>query len=204
MFDLLESFTLICGGEVKTQPEAEGFPDAPSAEEDLLADWTLFSSFVDNPSVDPMDDNNYLTAHLTRPMGILFEENYDHGGAYIAEINEGSSAAADGSICRGDQLIAIEEKRVIGMDFDDIMQIVEASDINIKLTVFRGPAENLYGPSCASGERLDEYVPERGEEAAVQCSEAQRKVCTGRRGWAKSIFQREGRKLIWSKRKKVK
>jgi len=165
MFDLLESFTLICGGEVKTQPEAEGFPDAPSAEEDLLADWTLFSSFVDNPSVDPMDDNNYLTAHLTRPMGILFEENYDvqHGGAFVAEINEGCSAAADGSICRGDQLIAIGEKRVIGMDFDDIMQVIEESDTNIKLTVFRGPAESLYGPSWLG----EEYVPERGEEAAL-------------------------------------
>jgi len=87
---------------------------------------------------------NYLTVHLTRPMGILFEENYDHGGAYIAEINEGSSAAVDGSICRGDQLIAIGEKTVIGMDFDDIMQIIE-SDIKIKLKVFRGPAESLYG-----------------------------------------------------------
>eukprot|EP00985_Skeletonema_marinoi_P027595 scaffold22927_cov204-Skeletonema_marinoi.AAC.1 len=127
MFDLLESFTSICGGEVKAQPE--GSPDTPSAEAVLLADWTLHGkSFVDNPTVDPMDDNNYLTTHLTRPMGILFVENYDvqHGGAYIAEINEGGSAAADGSICRGDQLIAIGEKRVIGMDFDDIMQIVEA------------------------------------------------------------------------------
>eukprot|EP00984_Skeletonema_dohrnii_P019865 scaffold9590_cov138-Skeletonema_dohrnii-CCMP3373.AAC.3 len=168
MFDLLESFTQICGGEVKAQPEDS--PDTPSAETVLLADWTLHGkSFVDNPSVDPMDDNNYLTAHLTRPMGILFEENYDvqHGGAYIAEINEGSSAAADGSICRGDQLIAIGEKRVIGMDFDDIMQIIEESDTNIKLTVFRGPAESLYGPSYGSGERLGEYVPERGEEAAL-------------------------------------
>jgi hypothetical protein len=90
------------------------------------------------------------------------------------------------------------------MDFEEIMQIVEASDIKIKLTVFRGPAESLYGPSYGSGERLDEYVPERGEEAALQCSEVQRKVCTGRRGWAKSMFQREGRKLLWSKRKKVK
>eukprot|EP00984_Skeletonema_dohrnii_P030962 scaffold22896_cov65-Skeletonema_dohrnii-CCMP3373.AAC.1 len=169
MFDLLETFTSICGGEVKTQPE--GSPDTPSAEAVLLADWTLHGkSFVDNPSVDPTDDNNYLTTHLTRPMGILFEENYDvqHGGAYIAEINEGGSAAADGSICRGDQLIAIEEKRVIGMDFDDIMQVIEESDTNIKLTVFRGPAESLYGPSCGSAEQLgEEYVPERGEEAAL-------------------------------------
>ncbi|KAK1740785.1 hypothetical protein QTG54_008880 [Skeletonema marinoi] len=178
MFNFLDSF---CGVEVKEEPTSPAAVSVPEKEVVVPAtheaDSKIQEHDVKNAAatkitlkpVDPMDATNYLTAHLTRPMGILFEENYDvqHGGAFLAEINEGGSAAADGSICRGDQLIAIGEKRVSGMDFEEVIKIIEGSDINIKLTVFRGPAESLYGPSGASLEWLDEFVAERGEEAAL-------------------------------------
>jgi len=112
-------------------------------------------------------------------MGILFEENHDarHGGAIVAEIHDGCSAAADGSICRGDQLIAIGDKRVSGMDFDEVIKLIfDNAETKVKLTFFRGPAESLYGPSGASIEWLDEFVAERGEEAALVEEESESEV----------------------------
>jgi len=177
MFNFLDSF---CGVEVKEEPTSPAPVSVP--EEKAVVPAHEADSKIQEPNaknaaatkitlkpVDPMDATNYLTTHLTRPMGILFEENFDvrYGGAFLAEINEGGSAAADGSICRGDQLIAIGEKRVSGMDFEEVIKIIEGIEINIKLTVFRGPAESLYGPSGASLSWLDEFVAERGEEAAL-------------------------------------
>mmetsp|Transcript_1125 Transcript_1125/g.1871 ORF Transcript_1125/g.1871 Transcript_1125/m.1871 type:complete len:425 (+) Transcript_1125:1-1275(+) len=52
------------------------------------------------------------------------------------------------------------------MDFGEVMKIIEESDSKITLTVFRGPAESLYGP-WASVDWLDAFVAERGEEAAL-------------------------------------
>lgn len=173
MFNFLDSCTLICGGDAKSNDPSAAVPEkeadlslkeldkdgADADEEILLLD-----------PVDPMDTNNYLVAHLTLPMGILFEENEDeqYGGAFVAEINEGCSAAADGTICRGDQLIAIGQKRVSGMDFQDVMTLILGNtEAKTKLSFFRGPAESLYGPAGASVEWLDEFVAERGEEAAL-------------------------------------
>jgi len=182
MFDLLDTLTLVCGGGVKAAatPAAAAVPkneaeDSTPQEHDKNNDPAEATALE---PVDAMDAKNYLVVNLSRPMGILFEENYDaqHGGAFVAEINEGCSAAADGSICRGDQVIAIGDKRVSGMDFDEVMKVIEESDTKIKLTLFRGPAESLYGPSGASKEWLDEFVAERGEEAALVEEESESEV----------------------------
>ena len=178
VLDFLDNFTLICGGDDKATDPVEAVPEHEAelslkehGKDDVADEVTLVPDEVTLlEPVDPMDAKNYLVTHLSRPMGILFEENFDvqHGGAFVAEINEGCSAAADGSICRGDQLIAIGEKRVSGMDFEEVMKlIVDGVEMKPKLSFFRGPAESLYGPSGASLSWLDEFVAERGEEAAL-------------------------------------
>jgi len=159
----LDSFTsLFCCGEVTAEAEVS----TPTQDHNNSTPQENVKSFT--PTVDPMNANNYLVIQLTRPMGILFEENLDHqqpyGGAFVAVIKEGCSAAEDGSICRGDQLVGIGKKRVSGMDFGEVMKIIEGSDRKITLTVFRGPVESLYGSSGASVEWLDAFVAERGEE----------------------------------------
>eukprot|EP00984_Skeletonema_dohrnii_P035677 scaffold35746_cov189-Skeletonema_dohrnii-CCMP3373.AAC.1 len=178
VLEFLDSFTLICGGNDKATDPVEAVPEHEAelslkehGKDDAADEVTLVPDEVTLlEPVDPMDAKNYLVTHLSRPMGILFEENFDvqHGGAFVAEINEGCSAAADGSICRGDQLIAIGDKRVSGMDFEEVMKLIVAGvEMKPKLSFFRGPAESLYGPSGASLSWLDEFVAERGEEAAL-------------------------------------
>ena len=172
MFSFLDSFTLICGGGDTKATNAAAVPEEEANSIFQVNDKNGVAAKDEtllNPA-DSMDTNNYLVVELTRPMGILFEENINrqYGGAFVVEINERCSAAADGSICRGDQLVAIGEKRVSGMDFDDVMKLIlDDFEEKTKLTLFRGPAESLYGPFGASIAWLDEFVAERGEEAAL-------------------------------------
>ena len=57
---------------------------------------------------------------------------------------------------------------VSGLDFDDVIKLIhDSSETEIKLTLFRGSAECLYGPNGASIEWLNKFVAERGEEAAL-------------------------------------
>jgi hypothetical protein len=110
--------------------------------------------------VDSMDASNYVTARLSKPMGIVFEENdSDFGGIFVLEVNEGSSAAADGSVRPGDQLVSVGDRKVSGMRFEDALgTIIDCKDARVKLTFFRGPAKFLYGPAGASQDWLNEFI----------------------------------------------
>ncbi|EED93594.1 predicted protein [Thalassiosira pseudonana CCMP1335] len=110
--------------------------------------------------VDSMDTKNYITVSLPKPMGIVFEENdSSYGGIFALEISDGSSAAKDGTIKPGDQLVAVGEKKVSGLQFEDALgAIIESESDKTKLVFFRGKAEFLYGVAGASQEWLDEFV----------------------------------------------
>jgi hypothetical protein len=107
-----------------------------------------------------MDTKNYVAANLSKPMGIVFEENdSDFGGIFVLEINEGSSASTDGSIRPGDQLVSVGNQKVSGLQFEEALgAIINCKDEKVKLTFFRGPAKFLYGPAGASQEWLNEFI----------------------------------------------
>ena len=107
-----------------------------------------------------MDAKNYVTTSLPKPMGIVFEENDSNlGGIFVLEVNPDSSAEVDGTIRPGDQLVAVGEKKVSGLQFEDALgAIIESDEEKVKLVFFRGPAKFLYGPAGASQDWLDEFV----------------------------------------------
>ena len=107
-----------------------------------------------------MDASNYVTASLAKPMGMVFEENdSEFGGIFVLEINEGSSAAADGTVRPGDQLVSVGGKKVSGLQFEEALgTIIDSTEESVKLVFFRGPAKFLYGPAGASQEWLDEFI----------------------------------------------
>jgi len=119
--------------------------------------------------VDSMDAANYVSAALTKPMGIVFEENDSKiGGIFVLEINEGSSAAKEGKIKPGDQLVAVGAKKVSGLQFEAALgAIIDSEEEKTKLTFFRGPSQFLYGPAGASQEWLDEFIASEAEVKAV-------------------------------------
>jgi len=110
--------------------------------------------------VDSMDGSNYVSALLSKPMGIVFEENdEEYGGIFVLSLSEGGNAEIDGKIKPGDQLVAVNDKKVAGMQFDDALgTIVEASTEKTRLVFFRGDEVQLYGPTGASKEWLDEFI----------------------------------------------
>merc|ERR1712125_4122 len=132
--------------------------------------WTVVSENKNQPKeavtdfVDAMDEVNYVSVELTKPMGIVFEENdSEYGGIFVQSIKEGGAAHTNGSLNIGDQLISVNTDKVSGLPFDDALNaIVECEQETTKLVFFRGNAKQFYGPTGASQAWLDEFVAKGG------------------------------------------
>lgn len=120
--------------------------------------------------VDSMDKKNYIIASLTKPMGIVFEENdEDVNGIFVLSLSEGGAADLDGVVKPGDQLIGVNDKKVAGMVFDDALgTIIDATNDSVQLIFFRGSATECYGPTGASREWLDNLIKEKITVAVEQ------------------------------------
>ena len=110
--------------------------------------------------VDSMDPINYVQVKLQKPMGIIFEENEGKvGGIFVVSLKEGGIAEKNGHIKAGDQLVAVNDSKVAGMTFDEALGTIVATETpETKLILFRGSAQQLYGPLGASKAWLDEFV----------------------------------------------
>jgi len=110
--------------------------------------------------VDSMDDSNYVRALLSKPMGVVFEENdEDMGGIFVQALTENGAAEQSGMIQIGDQLVAVGKNKVSGMAFDEALgTIVDSSEDPTPLLLFRGTSDQLYGPTGASQDWLDEFI----------------------------------------------
>ena len=107
-----------------------------------------------------MDAVNYVTVSLGKPMGIVFEENdEEYGGIFVLSLKEGGLAEKSAMFKPGDQLVAVNSKKVCGMSFDDALgAIVDSETAETELLLFRGTADQFYGPTGASKEWLDEFL----------------------------------------------
>jgi len=81
---------------------------------------------------------NRVQVSLTKPMGLVFEENDPKlGGIYVSEVGEGS--VATGKVEVKDQLVSIDGASTLGMGFDDAMDLlVEADSVKVALQFARG------------------------------------------------------------------
>ena len=159
---------------VKEAFGADGMGDLDAEREtpiDRWMGWNTKTTDGDKPKdvvgskapvdfIDSMDEKNYITTSLPKPMGIVFEENdSEFGGIFALEITDGSNAEADGAVRPGDQLVAVGSTKVSGLAFEEALgTIIDSSDEKTKLVFFRGPAKFLYGPAGASKEWLDEFI----------------------------------------------
>ena len=117
--------------------------------------------------VDSMEKGNYVEAKLVKPMGIVFEENDEEfGGIFVISLSEDGAAEKEGTVKPGDQLVAVNDNKVAGMPFDEALGcIVDATTDETRLTFFRGTEKQLYGPTGASNEWLDEFIAESHVQA---------------------------------------
>jgi len=115
--------------------------------------------------VDSMDEKNYIGVSLSKPMGIVFEENdTEYGGIFVQSVTEDGAAAKNGLIQPGDQLVVVGTKNVSGLDFDDALAaIIECEGDTTSLSLFRGTAKQFYGPTGPSKQWLTTF----GEKGGV-------------------------------------
>lgn len=127
----------------------------------------------DDSFVDSMDENNYITVDLDKPMGIIFEENdQEVGGIFVQSLTENGAAITSGMLKEGDQLVAVNGLKVSGKTFDEALgTIVNCDTTPTPLVLFRGTSEQFYGPTGASQEWLDDFISKKQqgkeEEAEV-------------------------------------
>jgi C-terminal processing protease CtpA/Prc len=115
-----------------------------------------------------MEATNYISIELEKPMGIVFEENDESkfGGIYVVSMSEGGNAEKSGVLLTGDQLVAVGTTNVAGQSFDDALGAIVASDApKTKLVLFRGSAQNMYGPTGASKDWLQEFIDSGAAQA---------------------------------------
>eukprot|EP00542_Grammatophora_oceanica_P005654 CAMPEP_0194065462 /NCGR_PEP_ID=MMETSP0009_2-20130614/85481_1 /TAXON_ID=210454 /ORGANISM="Grammatophora oceanica, Strain CCMP 410" /LENGTH=215 /DNA_ID=CAMNT_0038718311 /DNA_START=587 /DNA_END=1234 /DNA_ORIENTATION=+ len=119
--------------------------------------------------VDSMDAENYVAVALEKPMGIIFEENdEEYGGIFVQSLKDGGSAQVEGTLQPGDQLVGVDTTKVSGMPFDDALNtIISSTEETTKLLMFRGAPKQLYGPTGASQEWLDEFISKGGVSAST-------------------------------------
>lgn len=119
-----------------------------------------------------MDESNYVAVELTKPMGIIFEENdVEFGGIYVQSLKEDGPAALSGLLLPGDQLVAVNTQKVSSMVFDNALAaIVDSVGDTTKLTMFRGSAKQFYGPTGANREWIDEFAAKGGVDVVSQKS----------------------------------
>lgn len=111
-----------------------------------------------------MDTKNYVTVELSKPMGIIFEENdAEYGGIFVQSLKEDGAAAENGGLNAGDQLVFVGTQNVCGLDFDDALgAILDSTEDQVKLTLFRGTANQFYGPTGPSKEWLADFCEKGG------------------------------------------
>lgn len=122
-------------------------------------------TYITTPDfVDSMDEKNYIGVMLSKPMGIVFEENdSEYGGIFIQSVTEEGAAAKNGMVLPGDQLVSVGTKNVAGLDFDDALSaIIESQEELIPLSMFRGSAKQFYGPTGPSKDWLASFCEKGG------------------------------------------
>eukprot|EP00618_Florenciella_parvula_P018706 CAMPEP_0119468016 /NCGR_PEP_ID=MMETSP1344-20130328/1955_1 /TAXON_ID=236787 /ORGANISM="Florenciella parvula, Strain CCMP2471" /LENGTH=226 /DNA_ID=CAMNT_0007500447 /DNA_START=65 /DNA_END=745 /DNA_ORIENTATION=+ len=125
--------------------------------------------------VDSMAEANYQNVALSKPMGVVFEENDPStGGVFIASLADGGAAAVEGSLKTGDQLVAVNGVSVRGLSFDDCLsKIVGVEGSTVSLLCFRGGVGNLYGNLGPSDEWLSEFLDKVKPAAAAPAPAAE-------------------------------
>jgi len=159
------------GANSLERPEIESGRETPI---DRWMGWTVVSENQqqqvkqqDNQAgdfLDAMDEVNYVSVQLSKPMGIIFEENdSEFGGIFVQSLKEGGAAEVDGAVKVTDQLIAVVDDDVSGLPFEDALnKVVESTGETTKLILFRGTAKQFYGPTGASKAWVQEFIAKGG------------------------------------------
>lgn len=112
-----------------------------------------------DPFMDSMDEMNYVTVSLAKPLGLEFVENSDDegNGVMIDKVAANSNADQTGLLRAGYHLIFVNGTPVHGLSFDDAIQPIMDSEGSVTLTFFTGEGEYFYGDFKPEDEWLENF-----------------------------------------------
>lgn len=104
---------------------------------------------------------------LPKPLGIVFGENPDpYYGLVVDDVSEGMNGGKAG-LRMGDQLLAVNEKVVVGKDFDTVMGLLQEAPKSLSLVMYRGSVSQLYtvlSNNLDEGESIYDDEDDYGDE----------------------------------------
>ncbi|CAE7679620.1 PTAC2 [Symbiodinium pilosum] len=110
--------------------------------------WTdLLLPLLDAVIIDSMDEANYVTVTVEKPLGVQIEENPKEsgGGVAVKNIMPDSNAERCQMIQPGYQLVAASGIPVHGLHLEDAARPIEAAKGRVQLTFFKGSADTFNG-----------------------------------------------------------
>lgn len=116
---------------------------------------TAFSEDTDAVISNPFNIYNYGWVNIEKPMGILFQENKVVGGACVINIIKKGNADREGLVKIGDQLVAVENKTVVGKSLKVVFEYLNRTPSTTKFIVYRGTGESLYSSDGPSFDWID-------------------------------------------------
>ncbi|CAJ1355622.1 unnamed protein product [Effrenium voratum] len=112
-----------------------------------------------DPFMDSMEEANYITVAMEKPLGLEFVENSEKEGrgVMVDKVAAGSNADQTGLLCAGYQLIFVDGRPVHGLSFDDAIQPIVDAQGPVRLTFFTGEPEYFYGDFRPEEEWLADF-----------------------------------------------
>ena len=111
--------------------------------------------------LDTVSDIGYDVS-IEKPIGVVFGENRaPFKGLSIDNVESDSNGDIAG-LKVGDQLMAVNNKSVIGYDFDRALSLIKGSSSPVELKLYRGTIKSLF--TIVVNRRSDDYNPDAEEE----------------------------------------
>jgi PDZ domain len=111
--------------------------------------------------LDTVSDIGYIVT-IEKPVGVVFGENRAPFKGLSIDNVESESNGDKAGLKVGDQLMAVNNKSVIGYDFDRALSLIKDAPSPVELQLYRGTIKSLF--TIVVNRRSDDYNPDAEEE----------------------------------------
>ena len=111
--------------------------------------------------LDTISDIGYVVS-IEKPIGVVFGENREPFKGLSIDNVESESNGDVAGLKVGDQLMAVNQKSVIGYDFDRALSVLKNAPSPVELQLYRGTIKSLF--TIVINRRSDDYNPDAEED----------------------------------------